>query len=212
MNPPSASHQGGVWERQIRTIRSVLNGMFEKYQSRVDTATLRTMFYKMMNIVNSRPLAVDSINSPHKTVITPNHILTMKSQQSVPPPGRFDTEDIYGQKRWRKTQQFAEEFWQLWKLQYLKNITVRQKWETKKPNVELGDVVTIHEDGRPRNEWRTGIVESVQPGEDGLVRKATVRLANRHLDKKGQVMTEAQVLERPIHKLVIVTKNQNQQI
>ena len=29
MNPPSASHAGGVWERQIRTVRSVLTALLD---------------------------------------------------------------------------------------------------------------------------------------------------------------------------------------
>ena len=30
MNVPSASHMGGIWERQIRTVRSVLSAILEK--------------------------------------------------------------------------------------------------------------------------------------------------------------------------------------
>ena len=30
LNVPSASHMGGIWERQIRTVRSVLSVLLEK--------------------------------------------------------------------------------------------------------------------------------------------------------------------------------------
>ena len=41
-NAPSASHTGGVWERQIRTIRAVLAGLsiLPRYKGRLDTAGL----------------------------------------------------------------------------------------------------------------------------------------------------------------------------
>ena len=29
-NPPAASHSGGVWERQIRTVRNVLSGLLQQ--------------------------------------------------------------------------------------------------------------------------------------------------------------------------------------
>ena len=30
MNVPAASHMGGVWERQIRTVRNVLSAILER--------------------------------------------------------------------------------------------------------------------------------------------------------------------------------------
>ena len=81
-NAPHASHSGGVWERQIRNIRSVLNGMTSKFKGRLDTESLRTAFYEAMATVNSRPLAVDSLADPTAKILTPNHLLTMKSKFS----------------------------------------------------------------------------------------------------------------------------------
>lgn len=66
-NAPSASHAGGIWERQIRSIRSVLNVTIAQCQGRLDEASLRTLFYEAMAIINSRPLHVDVINDPHVT-------------------------------------------------------------------------------------------------------------------------------------------------
>lgn len=112
MNAPSASHVGGIWERQIRTIRSVLSSALACSAGRLDDASLRTYFYEAMSIVNSRPLAVDSINDPKSLEpLTPNHLLTMKSSVPLPPPGEFIKEDLYARKRWRRVQYLAEQFW-----------------------------------------------------------------------------------------------------
>lgn len=42
MNAPHSSHAGGVWERQIRTIRNVLRATLSLSSGRVDDASLRT--------------------------------------------------------------------------------------------------------------------------------------------------------------------------
>ena len=107
-NPPAASHMGGIWERQIRTIRSVLTAILDKSAQRLDGSSLRTLFYEVMAIVNSRPLTVENLSDPSAPEpLTPNHILTMKSTVILPPPGQFVKEDLYLQKRWRKVQYLA---------------------------------------------------------------------------------------------------------
>ncbi len=45
MNPPASSHMGGVWERQIRTVRSVLT-----------TKTLFDLFYSILLQCNIKVL------------------------------------------------------------------------------------------------------------------------------------------------------------
>ncbi|XP_067931111.1 uncharacterized protein [Watersipora subatra] len=111
-NTPEASHQGGVWERMIRSVRAVLNGMALKYNRRLTAQTLRTAFYEAANIVNSRPLTATNINDPEEMVITPNHLLTRKTTLlPALPPGIFGNDEIYGRKQWRMAQQFAQDFW-----------------------------------------------------------------------------------------------------
>ncbi|KAI4884818.1 hypothetical protein NFI96_007752, partial [Prochilodus magdalenae] len=90
MNPPASSHMGGVWERQIRTIRNVLTSVLDQSARRLDSSSLRTFMYEAMAIVNSRPLTLEYINDPAgPEPLTPNHILTMKSTIIAPPPGEF---------------------------------------------------------------------------------------------------------------------------
>lgn len=109
-NAPSASQAGGVWERQIRTVRNVLNATFAQCPGRLDDASLRTLFYEAMAIFNSRPLTVDGINDPHGLEpLTPNHLIMMKSKVALPPPGIFVKEDLYATKRWRRVQYLIEQ-------------------------------------------------------------------------------------------------------
>ncbi|XP_070183281.1 uncharacterized protein, partial [Littorina saxatilis] len=98
-NPPAASHMGGVWERQIRTVRSILNGLLRRSGQRLTTSSLRTFLYEVMAIVNSRPLSVESLESADgPRPLTPNHVLTMKSGAILPPPGVFEDPDLYARK------------------------------------------------------------------------------------------------------------------
>ena len=55
-NTPSASHMGGVEERQIRTVRNVLYSLTHDFGGSLDNESLRTFLCETMAIVNCRPL------------------------------------------------------------------------------------------------------------------------------------------------------------
>ena len=201
-NPPSASHTGGVWERQIKTIKSILQGMATPYTNRLDTAGLRTSFYEAMASINSHPISCDNLHDSQEVILTPNHLLTLKSRHVLPPPGSFDRTDIYGSKMWRKAQAFAQEFWEKFKTGYMSEITKRQRWEKKEQKVKVGDVVLVSEDAIHRNQWATGTVIETISGADGLPRRAKIRLANKLIDNKGRIIAPAGILERHVSTLV----------
>ena len=73
-NAPSASHMGGIWERQIRTVRGVLSAILEKNGTQLDDEALSTFMCEAEAIVNSRPLTINNISSPDSLeALTPNH-------------------------------------------------------------------------------------------------------------------------------------------
>ena len=92
-NPPVASHMGGVWERQIRTIRKVLS-------NRLDDESLRTLLCKVEAIMNSRPLMFTWSDPDDLNPLTPNHLLTMKTGIVLSPPEIFQCSDVYMCCRW----------------------------------------------------------------------------------------------------------------
>ncbi|XP_070548362.1 uncharacterized protein [Ptychodera flava] len=72
-NPPTASHMGGVWEREIRTVRSILVSLLRNQV--LDDERLDTIFAEVENVVNSRPLTVVSDDSRDAPALTPNDLL-----------------------------------------------------------------------------------------------------------------------------------------
>ena len=134
-NTPASSHMGGVWERQIGTVKKVLSGLLVKAESRLNTSSLRTLLYEVMAIVNSRPLTTENLSDPAgPSPLTPNMLLTMKSDIVLQPPGTFVKEDLYAKKRWRQVQYLADQFWKRWRLEYLQGQQQRQKWLDQKPD------------------------------------------------------------------------------
>ena len=202
-NAPDASHTGGVWERQIRTVRNVFNGIMKLSPGRLDDASLRTLLYEVMSIVNSRPLSVKEIgNAGELEALTPNHIITTKAVIPMAPAGVFVKEDLMLRKRWRRVQFLLEQFWARWRKEYLAEISLRQKWHREQRNIMVGDIVLIKDIDLPRNQWPLAIVTEAKADGDNLVRRVKVRLGCKGGD-------QATTLERSIHKLVLILENDN---
>ena len=174
LNVPHASHMGGVWERQIRTTRSVLSSLLRGHGAQLDDESLRTLMTEAENIVNSRPLTVDNLTDPLAAApLTRSHILTQKTQIALPPPGKFDPPDMYSRRRWRRVQFLANQFWLRWQKEYCALLQSRQKWNSPRRNLEEGDVVLMC-DETPRNKWPLALVTETYPSKDGLVRKVKI--------------------------------------
>eukprot|EP00112_Aurelia_sp_Birch-Aquarium-sp1_P012818 Seg270.5 transcript_id=Seg270.5/GoldUCD/mRNA.D3Y31 product="hypothetical protein" protein_id=Seg270.5/GoldUCD/D3Y31 len=109
-NPPSASHMGGIWERQIRSVRAILSALFQVHGTSLNDEALRTFMAEATGILNSRPLTVDNLNSPDCLPLSPNNLLTIKTKVILPPPGNFSRVDMYSRKYWRRVQHLADEF------------------------------------------------------------------------------------------------------
>ncbi|XP_076740274.1 uncharacterized protein LOC143418645 [Maylandia zebra] len=203
MNPPSASHMGGAWERQIRTIRSVLTTILDQSSRSLDSSSLRTYLYEVMAIVNSRPITPHLLNDPTgPQPLTPNLLLTMKSSVILPPPGDFVKEDLYLRKRWRRVQYLANEFWHRWKKEYLLSLQQRQKWHKTNRNAKINDIVIVQDDQASRNDWKLAKVVAIHPSEDGCIRKVQLLMSDSLLDDHGKRLSKPVLLDRPIHKTV----------
>ena len=201
-NTPNASHMGGVWERQIRTVRSILASLLKSHDQVLNDESFNTLIKEVEGIVNSRPLAVENVTDPSSQVLTPNHLLTFKSKAVLPPPGVFQKDNLYCRKRWRVVQHLANEFWNRWRKEYLASLQTRQKWTNEKRNFQVGDVVLLKEENISRNNWPIARIDKTFPSDDGLVRTVELRVADHA--SPGRAIT----LKRPISKVVLLCENE----
>ncbi|XP_014663229.1 PREDICTED: uncharacterized protein LOC106805948 [Priapulus caudatus] len=200
-NPPGASHMGGVWERLIRTVRSVLTGVMK--QQILDDEGLVTLLTVVEGIVNNRPITKLSDDPRDDKPLTPSHLLMLRSGPSLP-PGQFESKDLY-RRRWRQVQYLANVFWRRWiqeylpaLQEYLPALQVRQKWLKPKCNLKKGDLVIVSQDNTPRNQWPLGLIIDAHLGADGLVRAVEVRTASG-------------TYERPISKICLLEGSATEQ-
>ncbi|XP_022806486.1 uncharacterized protein LOC111343565 [Stylophora pistillata] len=72
---------GSIREQLLRTVRSVLTGLFNDHAQQLNDEALQTLFTEAENIVNSHPLTVDNLSDPEAPEpIRPNHLLTLKTK------------------------------------------------------------------------------------------------------------------------------------
>ncbi|CAB4023470.1 uncharacterized protein LOC113666921, partial [Paramuricea clavata] len=202
MNVPHASHMGGSWERQIRSVRNVLSALLDAHGEQLDDESLRTFMVEAEAIINSRPLSLNFASDLEP--LTPNHLLTMKSNIILPPPGEFQRADVYSKKRWRRVQYLINEFWSGWKKEFLQSLQTRQKWVRPQKNLKKGDIVVVNDEDLPRNQWKLARVAETFPSDDALVRKVKLAMADSTLDSRGRRKRPISYLNRPVHKLVLL--------
>ena len=82
-----------------------------------------------------------------------------------------------------------------WRKEYLTNLREFHRAKRTRQNnevIQIGDVVTVFEEGKRRNKWKLAVVEELVKGRDNVVRGAKVRAI-----VKGKIVR----LSRPIQKL-----------
>ena len=166
-NPP-ASHMGGVWERQIRTVKKVLVGLTREQV--LCHEMLTTLLVVADWIINNRPITPVSSDPRDLEPLTPNHLLIHRPVTAL--LGLLNEEDLKHNKRWRQVEYLANVFWRRRTKEYLNLLRQRTKWQDPQRNVREGDLVLVLEHQLAHNQWPVGRVLDVRDGKDGLVRAA----------------------------------------
>lgn len=68
-------------------------------------------------------------------------------------------------------------------MEYLSQLSLRNKWLRTQRNIQIGDMVTIQDDNLPAGKWPVGRVVEVHPGTDGIVRVVTLKTKNGYIKR-----------------------------
>lgn len=175
-NPPTGSNFGGLYESVIKSAKLHLKRAIGTRA--LSFEELGTVFCRTEAVLNSRPLCALSSDPNEFEVLTPSHFLIGRELLSVP---EHDLTDLSGSRlnRWQLVQQMSQQFWKLWRQDYLHTLQQRQKWFTNCRNLNIGDLVLLNSDA-PSLQWVLARVSKLHSGPDGVVRVISVRTANNH--------------------------------
>lgn len=186
--PPTAPHFGGLWEAGVKSakrhLRRVAGSKSLTYEE------FSTLLAEIEMILNNRPLTPFGGDLDDLDVLTPAHFLTGGPVISAPRPSSTNV-NLDHLTHWNLVQGLRDDFWTRWGREYLNTLQQRVKWIRPRQNISPGDLVVIVDPSllRPTGRWPLGRVVSVHPGQDGLVRVATVK-------------TDTSTYTRPITKIV----------
>ncbi|XP_075157727.1 uncharacterized protein LOC142230994 [Haematobia irritans] len=171
--PPASPHMGGVWERMVRSVKSILMDILPQTGLREDV--LRAAMADVENIINTRPLTYVPLESADAEALTPNHFLVGCSS-GIREKGSEEASGNILLKNFKIAGQLADQFCKRWLREYLPCLTRRSKWFSKSPSpIEVGDIVVVVDDTSKRGSWLKGIVVDVHRGKDNQVRSAVVK-------------------------------------
>lgn len=184
-NPPSAPWFGGIWERNIGSIKYHLKRVV---RNRVLTyEELSTILCQVEACVNSRPMWPLSEDPNEVEALTPGHFLVGGALTAPLECSLIDTKENK-LNRWELCSRLKQEFWSKWSSDYISLLQKRNKWTNIKDNLRVGDLVLIMDEVTAPLRWPLARITKIFTGSDGLVRVAEVR-------SKGKIY------KRPIGKL-----------
>ena len=199
-NPPYASHFGGVFEREIRSVRKILFSMLNDQIIKLNDENLCTIMCEVEAVLNNRPLTEVSSDSSNLEALTPNHLLLLNAGVTFP-PGLFSPNDCFINRKWRQVQYLVDLFWSRWRKEYLVLLNERQKWCRAKPSLKPNDLVLVIDVTLPRNQWPLGRILSVNEDSKGFVRSAKVKVSKC---KYSKTEFASGIIERSISKLILL--------
>ena len=160
--------------------------------------------HEAVGIINNSPIWHQTNDPNDPTSLCASDLLTQKQLPLFPPNEETFESDLLasGPSRWRRVQHLTDQFWKLWRENYLSSLQPRSKWLRETKNIKVGDLVILNPTSKMRrNRWQTARIIEVKTSEDGLVRSGKVVTKTSRED--GTIKTS--VYERPIGEMVILS-------
>ncbi|XP_011858848.1 PREDICTED: uncharacterized protein LOC105556370 [Vollenhovia emeryi] len=174
-NPPAAPHFGGLWEAAVKSTKHHLRRVIGEAKLTFEEFT--TFLTQIEACLNSRPLRALSDDPEDLSALTPGHFLIGSPLLAVPEPSRDDQREG-SLSRWHNVQRMRDHFWKRWSHEYLAEIATKPKWHKPAITPEIGALCIIRSENTAPTHWPLARITKLHPGDDGVVRVVTLRIAS----------------------------------
>ena len=206
---PYHSSGSGVWERMVRSVKTPLRKVLGN--ALVTYTELYTIVKQVEAHVNERPLAQMSESS--FDCITPSMLVTGRKLR--PTVDEFQEsgfkQEMDVRERWKHRQTLVRQFFNSWVKNYILSLQQRHKWQDKKPNIRIGDLVLVEKEKLKKHRWPLGLIKDLIIGRDGLIR--SVRLTtSEHAEPVTRSIHEIFPLEAASERLTREKQDEEQDV
>ncbi|XP_011687096.1 PREDICTED: uncharacterized protein LOC105449538 [Wasmannia auropunctata] len=181
--PPLAPHFGGAWESMVKLFKHHLKRVVG--DSLFTFEEFNTFTTEVEGILNSRPITSISSDPNDILALSPAHCLIGKPITALP-EGELTSVPVNRLSTWQHLAKVRQDFWKRWSLEYLNELQTRNKWNKDGPKLDVGTVVLVKEKNLPSNQWALGRIVRLHPGEDKIVRAATIKTAAGELNRAAK--------------------------
>ena len=175
-----APHWNGMSERLIAVTKKTLRKILMK--SLVDYEEFHTVLKEAAAIINSRPLSYNYYDLDSVAPLTPSMLMYGRNITQLPELNKRFAQDNrqsdFVTKRLRHIENLKIRFWDLWKKDYLIELSerhARYKRAALSDKVVIGGIYLLKDDKTPRLKWKLCTVTRTFPGRDGKVRSVEIR-------------------------------------
>ena len=183
-NTPHASHQKGVVETLIKSVRQAFNATCKNQA--YSEEQWRTILSEITYMVNGPLLYPSSDDTWEAPLIIPNDLLLGHYNPRPQPEEKTNPRQLF-----RSMQNRVADFWRSWIKYFAPNLLPRNKWFRVRDNIQIGDLVLELDPKHKTCESQMLPIVGTSPGNDGLVRKVRIKTRDREYD-------------RAIHKLCLI--------
>ena len=168
--PPRAQWRNGLVERMIGILKTTIRRIAGKDVARTVTDQ-RYIWSRAAAIANSRPLA--GTGRGESLALTPSDLLLGHSRKPTIEVKEDDMGKVVG-RRIRQMEEVVDTWFRRFREEVVPSYLTRRKWRKAKGVPEVGDVVAVVGGTGVDERFRLGRILEVHPGDDGVVRTATV--------------------------------------
>ena len=210
---PVSPSKGGVIERLVKIIKVPLYKTICNRRSLLTETEFHTVLTSIEAASNSRPLSSMSEAADDDNIlsITPAHLMIGQRLRPLPsdiasyedPNSKFK---LTVKQRLEARKSLANQFWNMWKQEYMLQLRELTKNYLKKRDLQSGDFVLLTAERVTKLHWPIGVIHEVFKGRDGKVRSVLIKLplSAKHISDDGRPLIQHNYIRRGINQMSLL--------